>query len=490
MPDALRVDPHPWFALAVTTLGGAAVGVVVRFAPGHGGPRPTAGHGVGETHIGLRPLPGIVLASIISLAIGASLGPEAPLLAVVAATAPWIALRINTPGLAPLITQAGIGSIFALLFGSPLAATFVGLETIVIAGRTLYTFLIPVLVASTTGFLGFRAITHHSLTSLANLEFPAYPQLEIRHFPVAIAIGAAGAFLGLIQVAAFRTLDRALRPLDRVPVAKATLGGIGIGLVALIAGEETLFSGEHELDVLLHNAGAKSVGTLVLIIAGKLVANSISMATGFRGGKIFPIVFIGGTLGIAAHQAFTSIPLAVAVACGMAGATMVILRPAGLRDSLHRVLRRTAARTADRGGRGDGVRARVRQARPRRRSTGHAGAPSGRSPTRACERAVESPGPLTGAMMAIGIRIKIHGVTAELFDKLNAVVDPDRNPPQGLIFHASGPVDGGWGVLDFWESRADFDRFAAERIGPAMAAIGATGQPDIHEFPVHEHFPR
>jgi hypothetical protein len=92
--------------------------------------------------------------------------------------------------------------------------------------------------------------------------------------------------------------------------------------------------------------------------------------------------------------------------------------------------------------------------------------------------------------MAIGIRIKIHGVTAELFDRLNAVVDPDGNPPDGLIFHASGPVDGGWGVLDFWESRAHFDRFAAERIGPAMAAIGATGQPEIHEFPVYEHFPR
>jgi hypothetical protein len=45
-------------------------------------------------------------------------------------------------------------------------------------------------------------------------------------------------------------------------------------------------------------------------------------------------------------------------------------------------------------------------------------------------------------------------------------------------------------VLDFWQSRAHFDRFAAERIGPAMAAIGATGAPEVHEFEVHEHFPR
>jgi hypothetical protein len=93
--------------------------------------------------------------------------------------------------------------------------------------------------------------------------------------------------------------------------------------------------------------------------------------------------------------------------------------------------------------------------------------------------------------MAVGIRFKLAGVTAEQFDQLNAVIDPVGNPPDGIIFHASGPVDGGWGILDFWESRAHYDTFAAERIGPAMAAAGAAGAaPEIHEFPVHEYFPR
>ena len=93
--------------------------------------------------------------------------------------------------------------------------------------------------------------------------------------------------------------------------------------------------------------------------------------------------------------------------------------------------------------------------------------------------------------MAVGIRLKVEGGTADLVDRVNEVIDPAGNPPEGLLFHASGPVDGGWGVLDFWESRAHFDRFAEERIGPAMAAIGAIGQkPEVHEFPVHEHFPR
>ena len=45
-------------------------------------------------------------------------------------------------------------------------------------------------------------------------------------------------------------------------------------------------------------------------------------------------------------------------------------------------------------------------------------------------------------------------------------------------------------MIDFWESRAHFDRFAAERIGPAVGALGLAGMPESHEFPVHEHFPR
>ena len=79
--------------------------------------------------------------------------------------------------------------------------------------------------------------------------------------------------------------------------------------------------------------------------------------------------------------------------------------------------------------------------------------------------------------MAVGIRIKLAGVTAELFDQVEAAVDARGNRPDGLIFHASGPIDGGWGVIDFWESRADFDRFAEERIGAAIAAAGAASCP-------------
>lgn len=326
LPDALGIDPHPWLAIAITTIGGLAVGLIIRFAPGHGGPGPAEGHGLGDEGIPMRALPGLVAAALVSLAVGASLGPEAPLLAIAAALGPWIATRVGRETLGKLFTMAGIGSIFSLLFGSPLAATFVGLEVTAITGHNLYVFIIPVLVASTAGFFGFRVLTESSLDSLATLDFPAYTNMDPGHVLAALLIGAAGAAAGLLVIATFRVVDGALRPLDRSPVVKATVGGLGIGLVALVAGEETLFSGEAQLEALLGSPGSETVAALILILAGKVVALSLSLATGFRGGRIFPVVFIGGTVGLTINQAIGEVPLAVAAAAGMAGATIAILR--------------------------------------------------------------------------------------------------------------------------------------------------------------------
>ena len=91
--------------------------------------------------------------------------------------------------------------------------------------------------------------------------------------------------------------------------------------------------------------------------------------------------------------------------------------------------------------------------------------------------------------MAVGIRIKFTGLSQEQFDQVNKHVDPASNPPKGLLFHASGPIDEGWGVIDFWESRQDFDAFQS-RIRESVAAAGVElqGPPDIKEFPVHETY--
>jgi hypothetical protein len=89
--------------------------------------------------------------------------------------------------------------------------------------------------------------------------------------------------------------------------------------------------------------------------------------------------------------------------------------------------------------------------------------------------------------MTVGIRIKLAGVTQEQFDAVHDIINKDRESPKGLVFHSSGPIDGGWGIIDFWESRQDFDTFAV-RIQQGIEASGQEmqGPPDIKEFPVHE----
>jgi hypothetical protein len=78
--------------------------------------------------------------------------------------------------------------------------------------------------------------------------------------------------------------------------------------------------------------------------------------------------------------------------------------------------------------------------------------------------------------LAIGIRIKLPGVSQEQFDAAHDQINPDRSSPPGMLFHASGPIDGGWGVIAFWESRADFDAFLEGRIQPGIAASGVQMQ--------------
>jgi hypothetical protein len=89
--------------------------------------------------------------------------------------------------------------------------------------------------------------------------------------------------------------------------------------------------------------------------------------------------------------------------------------------------------------------------------------------------------------MAVGIRVKLPGVSQEQFDKLNEHVLGSGGLADGMIFHSSGPIDEGWGVIDFWESRGQFDAFLEGRVKPAIDATGVemAGGPDIKEFPVH-----
>jgi hypothetical protein len=92
--------------------------------------------------------------------------------------------------------------------------------------------------------------------------------------------------------------------------------------------------------------------------------------------------------------------------------------------------------------------------------------------------------------MAIGLRLKFAGATQDQYEAVHSAMGIDENPPDGLLFHAAGPIEEGWGVIDFWESREHFDGFLQNRLGPKIQELGdraPQSPPEIKEFPVHNY---
>ena len=75
--------------------------------------------------------------------------------------------------------------------------------------------------------------------------------------------------------------------------------------------------------------------------------------------------------------------------------------------------------------------------------------------------------------MPVGIRLKFSGGTQENYDTAHGVMEIDTDPPAGMIVHSAGPIDGGWGVIDFWESREHFESLCAQLRGAGSLTLPA-----------------
>ena len=87
-----------------------------------------------------------------------------------------------------------------------------------------------------------------------------------------------------------------------------------------------MFKGLTQMGELLKDPGAYSAGQLAMIAGIKALALLVAACALFRGGRIFPATFIGVALGLLGNALFPSIPLGLAVACGIIGILVVVAR--------------------------------------------------------------------------------------------------------------------------------------------------------------------
>ena len=86
--------------------------------------------------------------------------------------------------------------------------------------------------------------------------------------------------------------------------------------------------------------------------------------------------------------------------------------------------------------------------------------------------------------MAVAMLLEWPGQSKEQYDELMKRVALETDPPDGGLFHVAGPMPGGWRVVDVWESREAFERFAEERLRPAVKEVGIPGMPEPEFYPI------
>ena len=334
LPNAFGLGSSPtWWPLIPLGVAGLLVGMIIAYLPGRGGHSPADGFKTGPSATPAM-LPGVFLAAVISLGLGAVIGPEAPLIALGGGVAIWIVQLVKKDSPAQAIMLIGAAGSFAAvsaLLGSPLFGAFLLMEAIGISGAMGTLILMPGLLASGIGaliFIGLDSLTGLGTASLALPGLPNFANPTVKEFLWAIAIGVIAA--GLAD--GVRRLSLLIRPiLEKGLVVRTPIAGIAVALLAIVyaltTGKPTtdvLFSGQSFLPTLIAQRADYAWGALLLLILFKAAAYGISLA-GFRGGPVFPAMFIGGALGVFLSSV-TSLALAPAIGMGIGAMAAAMLR--------------------------------------------------------------------------------------------------------------------------------------------------------------------
>ncbi|MEU6226812.1 chloride channel protein [Streptomyces sp. NPDC047042] len=333
LPRSLGFDrTPPWWPLPLLAVGGLLTGLAIRYLPGSGGHEPSAGFKAAGPPTPIE-LPGIFLAALATLSFAAVLGPEAPLLALGGGLAAGAVrmVRRNPPEQA--ITVLGAAGSFAAvssLLGSPLLGAFLLMEASGLGGPMMAVVLVPGLLAAGIGaliFVGLGSWTGLGTYSLALNDVPKASDPTAAEFGWALVIGVSAALVGVgIRWLAVRLRTHVER--RRVPatvVMGLVVAGLAIGYAEGTgkAATDVLYSGQTALDPLLRHSAAYSVGALSLLVLCKGLAYCASLSC-FRGGPIFPGMFVGAAGGIlCSHLPGLSLVAGFAMGVGAMSAAML-----------------------------------------------------------------------------------------------------------------------------------------------------------------------
>lgn len=321
LPGTLGIaQDSPLWIIGVLTLTGIAVGLVIRFSQGHAGPDPACEPLIGAP-VPPSALPGLIVALILGLASGVSLGPEHPIMTVNIALAVAIGARllprVNRMEWTILASAGTIGA----LFGTPVAAALIFSQTLNGSSEVpLWDRLFAPLMAAAAGALTTGLFFHPHFS----LPIAHYGQMEMTDILSGAIVAAIAIAAGMVAVWCLPRLHAMMHQMKN-PVLVLGIGGFILGILGVIGGPVSLFKGLDEMQQMVANQ-AFSTSDYFLLAVIKLAALVVAAASGFRGGRIFPAVFVGVALGLMLHEHVPAVPAAITVSCAILGIVLVVTR--------------------------------------------------------------------------------------------------------------------------------------------------------------------
>lgn len=257
----------------------------------------------GGPEIPLRMFPMVLVGTLLTHLCGGSAGREGTAVQMGASLTDWIAHRVKLDGEARVqLLAAGVAGGFGSVFGTPIAGTIFGLE-FVRTGRIEYRALAPALVAAITGdYVTRRFIAHTAYPAAPHV--PLDPLLAGKWIVFAICVAAT-------SIAFIEGVHGLKKLPPKQPWLRAAIGGAVVVGLALLAGDDYLGLGVPKI------VAAFDRETVPWAFALKLAFTAITIGSGFIGGEVTPLFFIGATLGGVLGPAL-GIPQPLGAAVGMA----------------------------------------------------------------------------------------------------------------------------------------------------------------------------
>ncbi|MEJ2869638.1 chloride channel protein [Actinomycetospora sp. OC33-EN08] len=305
-----------WFLLAAPVLGGLLYGpLVYRYA------REARGHGVPEVMLAvaenegrIRPRVAVVksLASALTIGTGGSVGREGPIVQIGSAIGSSLGQWMRMPASRlRLLVACGAGGGIAATFNAPLSGVLFALEIILLDFTVL-----SVVVVGTSSVVA-NLVARVLETPGTFLELPTFRVESFAQFGLFALVGLVGALVGVTFTRVLYGMEDLADSLWRGPEwLRPAVGGLLVGLL-LVALPEMYGVGYPVLQAGV--AGQYAVGFLLLLLVGKMLATSLTLAVGGSGGIFAPSLFLGAMTGTALGVAADALAPGVAGPAGAYG---------------------------------------------------------------------------------------------------------------------------------------------------------------------------